>query len=143
MFSNSLTIAIGLGFVVNVADIALPNFLQTSLDLMVRAALPVALFALGGILVRYRLKQNAGETAMICFLKLVVHPGLAYVLSTAVFDLSEDFMRAAVVTAAMAPGVNGYIFADMYGRAKNTAASAVLAGTAVSVLSASIWLAIL
>ncbi len=143
MFSNSLTIAIALGFVVNVAGVTLPNFLQTSLDLMVSAALPVALFALGGILVRYRLKQNAGETALICGLKLVVHPCLAYFLSTAVFDLSEDFTRAAVVTAAMAPGVNGYIFADMYGRARNTAASAVLAGTAASILSVSIWLAVL
>ncbi len=52
-------------------------------------------------------------------------------------------MRSAVVTAAMAPGVNTYVFASMYARGQAQAASAVLLATALSVLTASVWLAIL
>ena len=52
-------------------------------------------------------------------------------------------LRGAVVTAAMAPGINTYVFANMYGVAKRVAASAVLVGTALSVLTASFWLYIL
>jgi predicted permease len=84
-----------------------------------------------------------GETCLVLVLKLLVHPGIAYVLATQVFDLPIEFTRAAVMTAAMAPGVNVYVFASMYDRAKGTAANAVLLGTAVSIVSISFWLFIL
>jgi predicted permease len=48
-----------------------------------------------------------------------------------------------VITAAMAPGVNAYVFANIYGVAKRVAASAVLLGTAVCMLTAWFWLAVL
>ena len=53
MFSNILIIAITLGFF-NLAGLNLPASFQSALDMIVRTALPVALFALGGILYRYR-----------------------------------------------------------------------------------------
>ena len=43
----------------------------------------------------------------------------------------------------MAPGVNAYLFANMYGVAKRVAASAVLIATALSVLTVWGWLSIL
>jgi predicted permease len=43
----------------------------------------------------------------------------------------------------MAPGVNGYIFANIYGVAKRVAASSVLISTAASVITAWIWLLLL
>jgi predicted permease len=43
----------------------------------------------------------------------------------------------------MAPGVNAYVFANMYGVARRVIASSVLISTAVSVLSVWMWLAIL
>ena len=143
MFSNVLTVAIVLGFVVNLADISLPAFVTGTTEMFAASALPVALFSLGGVLVRFHLKESLKETAMICFLKLLVHPGIAYVLATHVFELEAAFTKAVVVLAAMAPGVNGYVFATMYDRARNTAASAVLAGTGLSVLSVSMWLVVL
>jgi malonate transporter and related proteins len=47
------------------------------------------------------------------------------------------------VTSAMAPGVNAFLFANMYGQARRVAASAVLLGTAVSIVTASFWLVLL
>ncbi len=43
----------------------------------------------------------------------------------------------------MAPGVNAYLFANMYGVAKRVAASAVLIGTAASLFTVWVWLALL
>jgi predicted permease len=43
----------------------------------------------------------------------------------------------------MAAGINAYIFANMYGRAKRVAASSVLVATALSVVTAWVWLSIL
>jgi hypothetical protein len=43
----------------------------------------------------------------------------------------------------MAPGINAYVFANMYGAARRVAASAVLIATATSILSVWVWLALL
>ena len=80
---------------------------------------------------------------MIAALSLILHPALTYGLARGVFALPEDFVRAAVVTAAMAPGVNSYVFASIYSRGQAQAASAVLLATALSVLTVSAWLALL
>ena len=54
MFRNALIIGISAGFIVNIFDISLPGVFTDALDLMIRAALPAALFGLGGVLYRYR-----------------------------------------------------------------------------------------
>lgn len=143
IFTNSLTIGLMLGFAVNLLGITLPQFIWSPIEMMINAAIPTALFALGGILVRYKMGDRIGETIVVLVLKLFIHPAIAYVLATMVFDLSIEFTRAAVVTAAMAPGVNVYVFANMYDRAKGTAANAVLLGIAASILSISFWLFLL
>jgi hypothetical protein len=43
----------------------------------------------------------------------------------------------------MAPGVNAYVFANLYSRGQAQAASVVLLATAASVLTVSAWLALL
>ncbi|MCP5073809.1 MAG: AEC family transporter [Rhodobacteraceae bacterium] len=143
MFSNALMIGLMLGFLANLSGVSLPETVNSAVDMLARAALPAALFGLGGVLVRYRLTSNIGEVGMIIVIKLVIHPAIALFMATQVFDLNDVFTRAAVVTAAMAPGVNTYVFANMYNRAKGTAASSVLIGTAVSILSVSLWLGFL
>ena len=57
--------------------------------------------------------------------------------------ISTNEMRSAVMTAAMAPGVNAYLFANMYGAARRVAASSVLIATAISIGTASLWILIL
>ena len=143
MFRNNLMLAIGLGFLVNLSGFDLPAAISGGLDLVVRAALPTALFALGGVLYQYRPEGDMREVFWVCFISLFIHPTVTYTLSTQVFQLSDGMVRGAVLTASMAPGVNGYIFASMYGTARRVAATAVLVGTAVSVFSVMFWLMVL
>jgi predicted permease len=104
--------------------------------------LPTALFALGGVLVQYRPEGDLRIIAFICAVSLVMHPAIVWGLGM-VTDLDQARFRSAVITAAMAPGVNAYVFANIYGVAKRVAASAVLLGTAVCMLTAWFWLAVL
>lgn len=143
MFKNTLMIGLAFGFFVNLTGFPLPETVASATSMIARSALPAALFALGGTLTRYSLKASMGEAGMITVLSLMLHPTIAYVLCTQVFDLSTGFTRSAVLTAAMAPGVNVYVFASMYDRAKGAAASAVLLATALSVLTITFWLWIL
>lgn len=142
MFHNALVIGIGLGFAVNLSGLVLPGIVADALDLMVRAALPAALFGLGGILVRYRVEGDLRTMGWICAASLILHPTVTWGIGRA-FGLAPDALRAAVLTAAMAPGVNTYIFASIYGVARRVAASGVLIGTALSIVTVWAWLAIL
>lgn len=142
MFSNALVLGIGLGFIVNLGGIPLPTVLTEAIDLMVRAALPAALFGLGGVLFRYRPEGDLRTIAYVCLISLGLHPALVWLLGTS-GDLSVDALRSGVVTASVAPGINAYVFANMYGAAKRVAASSVLIGTAASVVTVSLWITIL
>jgi len=142
MFSNTLILGIAAGFAVNLSGLPIPGPVNDALDLMVRAALPAALFGLGGVLVQYRPEGDMRAILYVCAVSLVAHPAITYGLGLAL-ALPVEGLRAAVVTAAMAPGVNAYIFASMYGCAMRVAASSVLIATALTVVTAWLWLQVL
>ncbi|MBT6190455.1 MAG: AEC family transporter [Tateyamaria sp.] len=142
MFRNALVLAIAAGFAVNLAGITLPTVLVDALDLVIRAALPTALFALGGVLVQYRPEGDARVIFMVCGIALLVHPAITWALGSSL-SVPQDSFKSGVLTAAMAPGINAYIFANMYGRARRVAASSVLVATGASIVTAWIWLIVL
>ena len=142
MFRNALVIGILAGFAVNLLNIPIPVVVDDALSLIVRAALPAALFALGGVLVQYQPEGDMKAIAMVCGIALLVHPALVWGFGAAM-SLPQDLFRAGVLTAAMAPGFNAYIFANMYGRARRVAASAVLIATGSSIFTAWLWLSLL
>lgn len=142
MSRNTLMMGVFLGLLMNFSGLPFDSGpLRDTVDLMANAALPVALFGLGGVLVRYGMsRDNLPEVLMICLLSLIVHPGIAYLLGAHLFHITQAEMRSAVITAAMAPGINVYIFANIYDRAKATAAASVLIGTALTLVTASLWI---
>lgn len=139
MFSNALVLGIAAGFIVNISGLSLPSLVTPALDMVVRTALPVALFGMGGVLYQYRPEGDMGPILMVALISLVIHPSITWSVGSA-SSLSIGEMRSAVLTSAMAPGINTYIFANMYGRAKRVAASAVLISSALSILTAAWWL---
>jgi predicted permease len=142
IFVQPLVIGILTGLAVNLSGLALPGVISSAVDMMVKAAIPAALFGLGGVLLRYRPEGDIKTIAFVCGLTLIIHPAVTYGLGKA-FGLTVDQMRSAVVTAAMAPGVNAFLFANMYGVAKRVAASTVLLATAGTIFTAWGWLHIL
>lgn len=139
MFRNALVMAIGFGFIVNFAGTGIPTVIDDALSLIARAALPAALFALGGVLIQYRPEGDSRTIAMICAIALLMHPALMWFFGS-LQNVPTDGFRSGVLTASMAPGFNAYIFANMYGRAKRVAASSVLVATGLSVLTIWLWL---
>ena len=142
VFSNALVLGILLGAVFNLGGVPLPGVATDALDLIIRAALPVALFGLGGVLYRYRPEGDRATIAYISAVSLIVHPVIVYTLGRFA-HLDTASLRSAVLTAGVAPGVNAYLFANMYGVAKRVAASSVLIATALTTLSMWVWLSIL
>jgi len=142
-FQNPLMVGLVAGMAVNLSGLALPGLVDDALAMVTASALPTALFSLGAVLTQYRLRAEAGEALMVSLFSLIVHPALALVIAHWGFGLGTDYVRAAVVLAAMPAGINGYIFATLYDRAVGTAASAALIGTVLSLGTVTAWLAIL
>jgi len=142
MSRNPMVIGIGLGALVNLTALPVPVPVAAAVDLVAASAIPTALFALGGVIASYRPEGDMRLVLYVTLVSLVLHPAIVLGLGTAL-DLTEGQIRSSVLMATMAPGVNAYVFANMYGVAKRVAATSVLAGTAASIVTVWVWLAIL
>lgn len=142
MFRNALIVGILAGFAFNLTGLPLPSLADQALGMIARAAIPCALFALGGILVQYRPEGDLRTILFVCAISLLAHPALVWSIGGAL-SVPSDLFRSGVLMASMAPGVNAYVFANMYGRAKRVAASSLLIATALSVLTVWVWLGVL
>ena len=142
MFSNALVVGIMLGFIVNIFEINLAQSIQASIDMITAVALPAALFGMGGILHQYRPQGDIEPIIMVCAISLIIHPAVVW-LAGRNFELTDTQLRSAVITAAMAPGINTYVFAHIYGKAKRVASTGVLLSTAFSIGTIWVWLSLL
>ncbi len=139
MFRNSLMIGIGMGFMVNLSGMVMPTVFTSAIDIISNAALPVALFGLGGVLTRYKFSHSLGEVSTVSVFSLLIHPTLTWLICY-LLGVDQTISRTAILIAAMAPGINSYLFASMYQRGQGIAASVVLLATATSVVTVSGWL---
>ncbi|MGR3504068.1 AEC family transporter [Pseudaestuariivita sp.] len=142
MFSNAIILGITAGLIVSVSGLPVPDVVTDATDMLARAALPAALFGLGGILTRYKPEGDTTTILAVVGVSLVLHPVLTLGVGSVV-GLPSGELRSAVLNAAMPPGVNAFLFATMYGRALRVAASSVLIATAGSVVTVWLWLLVL
>ena len=132
---NPMVIGILIGLGVNLSGISMPDPVVQAVNLIAAAALPAALFG----------HRPEGDMRIVGFasaVSLFLHPIVTYALAR-YFDLGDGALRGAVLTAAMAPGVNAFLFANIYGVAKRVAATTVLTATVVSIGTIWVWLHIL
>ena len=142
MMKNALFIAIILGLMINIMNVTLPKAISDGAHMIAQTALPAALFGMGGVLYQYRPEGDFGPIAWVVGISLLIHPAIVWMLGQ-IWNLSVSELRSAVLTSAMAPGINCYIFASIYNRAKRVAASGVLIATSLSVFTIWVWLQIL
>lgn len=143
IFGNTLMIGILAGAAVNLSGATMPEPVMAAVTMIAQSAIPAALVGIGAALTRYRLSAELPETLMVSATALLLHPAVALFVAHFWLGLPPDFVRAAVVVAAMPPGMNIYVFATMYDRAVSLTASAILVATALSVATVTLWLSLL
>lgn len=140
VFSNPLLIGILLGLAGNFAGLDLIEPVDAYTRTMAQAVLPAALFGLGGAMNEYRIRESWNPSVTMSAVKVILMPVIAYALIVLVFHVDADIAKVAVVMAGMPAGLNAYIFATLYNRSEEVAASTILMTTAVSVFSVSFWI---
>lgn len=138
--ANPLVAAALAGFAFGAAGFVLPGPVRTFLELLGRAAGPVALFSLGLFFATRRLPpigDTLGKTLAIAALKMLLLPGLAFGLAT-LLGVEESAYRGALALFTATPvAVGAFVMASQYGRYVEETAAAIAFTTALSVLSIS------
>lgn len=141
--SNALFLGIIFGLFFNYFDLEFPKFFDEPIHLLATAAIPTALFGLGVVLYQYNFGGYFREIFAIASISLIIHPLLVYIFATNIFEVSPPNLQSAVITAAMAPGVNAYLFSVLYKKESSLIASTILFSTIGAILTSSAWLVFL
>lgn len=143
LFTNPIVLALLAGTAWNLAGFGLHPMADKVISMLAQAAVPAALFALGLSLARFGLMSSGLAASVLMCLKLAVMPAIAAVLAFQVFDLTMVQAGIVVLFAALPTGANAYIFAERQDAAEAAVSASVAAGTALSIVTLSIVLALL
>jgi predicted permease len=142
LMTNPILMSLIGGLVFAALGLSLPPPVAASADLLGRAALPTALFAMGSSLADYRIQGAIRLAAVIVVLKTTVQPIVVWLLVDRVFAIPSPWSDTAILLSAMPTGVNAYLFAARYQAGEPEAATAILLSTAFSLLTVSVILAL-
>lgn len=143
IFTHPIIIGILLGVAYRMTGWTIPEIPFQILDMLGSTAVPCALFSAGMALKRYGIAGDLRITATVSALKLVVQPGLVFLLGTFVLDLPPVWLGAAVLFAACPSGINAYLLANRYGTGVRIASSSIALSTGLAVVSVTFWLWVL
>ena len=122
---NPIILAIIGGTAFGRLGFALPPLADAGLAIVGNVAAPAALLTLGMGLAAFPLKQEWASSLTICALKLLVQPLLVWSLAIAL-GLPALELRAAVLVASMAIGVNVYLMSLQFQTMQGTIASSIV-----------------
>lgn len=137
--TNPLIIACVLGIAANLADIILPDPLDTTLDLLGRAALPLGLISVGAALEFATLRRSKKALVLASAIKLAILPALLLVaLSNA--DIDGAPAGVLLLFAAAPTSVSSYVLARHMGGDHKLMASMITVQVLVGMITLPVWL---
>ena len=133
---NPITVGSILGLTCSLAGWQVPVVVAAPVALIAGMAVPGVLLAYG-VSLRLGPRPIAGgpiaELVVVCSLKLLVQPLLAYAVARWVFDLDGRALLAATVVAALPTAQNIFVYASRYNRSTTLARDSIFVTTALSV----------
>jgi malonate transporter and related proteins len=133
---NPITVGSFLGLLCSLTGWQVPALVAAPIGLIAGMAVPGVLLAYG---VSLRLgprpiaSGSVVELAVVCALKLIVQPVLAYAAARWLFDLEGRALLAATVVAALPTAQNIFVYASRYNRSTTLARDSIFVTTAMSV----------
>lgn len=140
LLTHPITGSLVLGGLINILDIEIYRPLENAISLMSSAAIPMALFALGMLLNKYKIQGNITPALVIVGFKVVLFPLLVWILVFQVFSIDPLWASTALLVSAMPVGITAYIFSLKYQVCEAPIATAIVISTLSSVVTLSIVL---
>jgi predicted permease len=135
VFTHPFIVATLLGIAASALQWAPTGGLKSILEMLMRAAGPVALFAMGVTVSLRRFSGVGRELPLLTFIKVVLQPGLAYVAVVWLAAPDPVWLQVAVMMAALPTASNAFILARQYDAYVEGAGAAVIVTTVASVVT--------
>ncbi len=136
---NPLVIACLAGFTLNALGLSLPPVVEPLLDILGRAALPIALMAVGAGLDFPDLLANRRTAGLASALKLLMLPAIAWGLATALGVQGQAF-QVVILYATMPVSASSYVLAREMGGDAALVAGVITASTLAAMLTMPLWI---
>jgi len=136
---NPVIVGCALGMVFSSTGLALPEILRTALQILARAALPLALLLVGASLYRAPLLGQSGQVFAACFLKLVALPGLVFLVLSRLEIQGLRMMMAVVLLGSPTATLSQIMAKEMEGD-ESLAAVIIMATTLLSAFTLTVWI---
>ncbi|WP_300526879.1 AEC family transporter [Maricaulis sp.] len=140
--TNPLILGSGLGAIVNLAGIGIPEPIWDAVDMLGKAALPLILLAVGAGLNFTAMRARPRLLGLSVFLKLMIAPMVFYGLGLA-FGLSGVPLMVLLLTGASPGAASAYVLAKQLGGDAPYAAGDITAAALFSFITIPFWLAVL
>ena len=132
VFTHPFIIATALGVAASALAFQPPGALGTLLDMLMKAAGPTALFALGVTVGMRKFEGFGPELTLVAAMKVVIQPLLALLVVSLVPGLPALWLHVAVMMAALPTASNAFILASQYKTYVEGASTAVIVTTLAS-----------
>lgn len=139
--ANPMIIGLGLGALVNLSGLQVPESLWRAITWLGQAALPCALIVLGAILSRYRLRPTT-EAWGLTFAKLALFPTMVWLLSGLLPGLNDSARTVLVLLAACPSGVNVMAFCRT-AEDNRSVSAAISLSTLLSAVTLPLWMMVM
>ena len=143
LLKNPMFVSVICGLAWSRIGIPWPEALDEFTAILGAAATPCALFAIGCSLAVGSAERNFGIALWLSTIKLIAHPLLVAFFMFRVFEIETFTASIAVTAAAMPVAGNIYILAQHYNIAVHRVSASILISTALSVITITVFLALL
>lgn len=140
LFLHPFILATIAGILAAAVQLPVPDAVDKLLAFLSSAAAPCALFAMGVTVALRPVKRLPMELPVLLLIKLVVHPIIVFVVLVWLGGIDPLWIKTAVLMACLPPAANVFVLATQYRTYVERASSAILIGTAVSVLTVTTFL---
>lgn len=135
VFTHPFIVATILGIAASALQWQPPGGFKSILEMLMRAAGPVALFAMGVTVSLRRFSGVGRELPVLVLIKVLLQPALAYVAVLWLAAPDPVWLQVAVMMAALPTASNAFILARQYEAFVEGAGAAVIVTTVASVIT--------
>lgn len=132
-----------LGLIASGVQWSLPKVMNTTLDMLAPAAIPVALFCLGASLQFKRTQTSLTEIATLIGLKLILHPALTWLAFVLIGVSDVIWLKATLLLCALPTGALVHVVAMRYNAFEQASSQLIVLSTLLSLLTVSLWASLL
>lgn len=139
LLRSPIFLATVFGLLASGFGLTLPQVMNTTLDMLAPAAIPVALFCLGASLQFRQIQTSLGELGWLIGVKLLVHPTLTYLACYLLGVTDPAWLVASVLLTALPTGALVHVVAMRYALFEQASSQIVVFSTLISILTVSFW----